>query len=1098
MKFSKLHLLLLSAISSGAFADPSKNIYLTEDTVSEIASNEIPLPRRVMGFPDVMNIGKMGRLTVRGDKLADSHSVINNNDGYVFFNGMSSGGVSVTTAGYTTINNYGSTDGVLMFQHATGEIDPSQPRPVVTAANSTITNNGYSATLFNGDMYTGSGNAMSVVTAENATITNNDSSYTLFYGTASGGNARLINQDNCAGCYFDFTNSTDAQGKRQQTAGSIEGGGSFLLGSDTLTTGSNNLSTTVSGVISGSGGLVKTGSGVMTLAGQNTYTGSTVVNDGTLALANASTIANSNGITNNATLDIAFSDDAFTNTLKGVGTTTVSGHNVVLSGNYTGFTGLWNITGSATTASSASLNNAAVNINSDGKLTVTDTYFSNPLTGTGTLFANEVNSTDVFSLAESVGSEFSGTLEMNNGVFNFDDNAEIALSHATLKLDASSSTTVNTERTLGGLTLNGGTLKTDFAASDNQAQLTVGNLDATGGGTLAINISDWDIPGSVAMQNESYPSLFDQDDSVAHQVVKATDTVIGAGSQLVLTDSHGIPVAAVNTLDLKDANGTTQAIASYGNAAVVKDGDNAGIWVGYNLTQLDLQADQTLTLTNSQATNNTLGAKITGSGNLNISANGVAILANAANDYTGDTTLSSGTLRLGTDNALGHSASLTMNPNTTLDINSMEQTLGSLNVASGMLTTAEANIQINTDGHLNAGYATGDYNVSVASTGKGGDLNGTELIATTGGNGDFKDNGGYDLGVYHYNLVQDGNNWLLSSGSTPTPPEPSPPEPTPPEPTPPVPVKPVLSSSSLAVASMMTAPLASWNDETDTTLQRITTSRRDSDTGGVWGSYFGGDHKTSSDNGATANQNVNGFSVGVDKRLPLANSSLLGGLAFSHGVTDTDKMDNGSFGDSNDTTVQGYLSWDAHNGVFVDGILTYSTIDSDITAKANDGQNGAGHFDSHAIGASMKTGYHLDAGHKLFVEPYLKTSMLKVNGVSYTLTNGMKVHNGDLKSEQGEIGVESGMDMAIANNQTLRPFVTLAYQKEFADNNSININEVNIDNNVAGSGVKISAGMEYKVQQNSGAYVVVSNTSQNGNTGSESPWSVSTGVVYSW
>ena len=45
------------------------------------------------------------------------------------------------------------------------------------------------------------------------------------------------------------------------TAGSIEGGGTFSLGSNQLIVGSNNLSTTVSGVIRGTGGLVKVGSG---------------------------------------------------------------------------------------------------------------------------------------------------------------------------------------------------------------------------------------------------------------------------------------------------------------------------------------------------------------------------------------------------------------------------------------------------------------------------------------------------------------------------------------------------------------------------------------------------------------------------------------------------------------------------------------------------------------------------------------------------------------------------------------------------------------------------------------------------------------------
>jgi autotransporter-associated beta strand protein len=68
------------------------------------------------------------------------------------------------------------------------------------------------------------------------------------------------------------------------TAGSIEGGGTFQLGSKQLTVGSNNLSTTVSGVITDTGGgsLVKTGTGILALSGTNTYTGPTTVDAGVL------------------------------------------------------------------------------------------------------------------------------------------------------------------------------------------------------------------------------------------------------------------------------------------------------------------------------------------------------------------------------------------------------------------------------------------------------------------------------------------------------------------------------------------------------------------------------------------------------------------------------------------------------------------------------------------------------------------------------------------------------------------------------------------------------------------------------------------------
>jgi len=85
------------------------------------------------------------------------------------------------------------------------------------------------------------------------------------------------------------------------TAGSIAGAGTYNLSSKQLTVGGNNLSTTVSGVISGTGGaLVKEGTGTLTLSGIDTYSGATTVNAGTLAVngsiaASSLTTVNANG-----------------------------------------------------------------------------------------------------------------------------------------------------------------------------------------------------------------------------------------------------------------------------------------------------------------------------------------------------------------------------------------------------------------------------------------------------------------------------------------------------------------------------------------------------------------------------------------------------------------------------------------------------------------------------------------------------------------------------------------------------------------------------------------------------------------------------------
>jgi len=121
-------------------------------------------------------------------------------------------------------------------------------------------------------------------TAGNATIITNAGGITIFADSATGGNARLIAGaiGNSVGVFDISSLSTGGM-----TAGSIEGGGTFQLGSKQLTVGSNNLSTTVSGVITDTGGgsLVKTGTGILTLSGTNTYTGPTTVNSGTLIVS---------------------------------------------------------------------------------------------------------------------------------------------------------------------------------------------------------------------------------------------------------------------------------------------------------------------------------------------------------------------------------------------------------------------------------------------------------------------------------------------------------------------------------------------------------------------------------------------------------------------------------------------------------------------------------------------------------------------------------------------------------------------------------------------------------------------------------------------
>ena len=156
-----------------------------------------------------------------------------------------------------------------------------------TAGDATIINSGRT-------------NFFQASTAGNATITTNGGGLTSFFGMSTGGNAAFITN---AGGIVDFsglgtfpdTGAPPDPSITGTTAGSIAGAGTYSLGSKQLTVGSNNLSTTVSGMIAdggaagGTGGsLIKVGTGTLTLTGDDpntfTYTGGTTVNGGTLVV----------------------------------------------------------------------------------------------------------------------------------------------------------------------------------------------------------------------------------------------------------------------------------------------------------------------------------------------------------------------------------------------------------------------------------------------------------------------------------------------------------------------------------------------------------------------------------------------------------------------------------------------------------------------------------------------------------------------------------------------------------------------------------------------------------------------------------------------
>ncbi|MBS7837507.1 hypothetical protein [Wohlfahrtiimonas chitiniclastica] len=412
-----------------------------------------------------------------------------------------------------------------------------------------------------------------------------------------------------------------------------------------------------------------------------------------------------------------------TNTISGAGNLNLAGTDLSLN---TGNTKLKDLTGTLniatgsnlTLAENGQLNDAAkVNITTIGdSITVNSSgefNFNNHLTGSGSLDVKTAGNS--FNFGKDVGSDFAGTVNLENTQFNLSgDNAQ-ALQNANLSLGAGNVTTVGAgTQTIGSLTLNGGHL----LFNSDKEMINTGTLSSTGANTtVTINIEY--IPRVDV--NES-PNLFDQLTGLVTNIITAKDSSGLNVNDLTLKDQHGKELLDNVHHDIV-LNSEKIADSTYNYHLV----ENKGLGVTYGLVAIDILDGKTLTLDSTTISrgNNKMTAKITGQGNLTLTSDDQGMIVdNSHNAYTGVTNVTAGLVKAGSDNAFGQTSQLNLAAGTTVDLNGKTQTVGSLknegkfDLAGGSLTMTEKG-STSSGALMGAGdliISGGDLNITTANT----------------------------------------------------------------------------------------------------------------------------------------------------------------------------------------------------------------------------------------------------------------------------------------------------------------------------------------------------------------------------------------------
>ena len=419
--------------------------------------------------------------------------------------------------------------------------------------------------------------------------------------------------------------------------------------------------------LAGTAGLTKAGTGTLTLTSTNTYTGATTISGGTLALSGSGALVTNTAITiNGGTLDMGSQKSVYSlgnssgivfgsngGFFNGAGTNTIIG-----TGGLTAFTVPANATAVVNanvniTNSAAGANYAGIaNVSSGGTLTFNGRIIS--YNSGGELWLGNGGTLNV----NNIGNYFAGLGIWGGGGTITTTNFAALGWYNFLVMGQSPSQTASSFIYLGPATTTSYSFRPEFL---------VPVILNNGSGTLTFNASYFnDRYGSPASATPQKLTLGGSSDIIITGVIR--DATAGTYfASLVKTN--------VNTLTLTGAN--TYSAGTVISGGTLQLGDGTSGRDGTVLSNIQNNAALVYNLYSTQ----TVNTVISGVGSVTKTGAGALTLA-SANTYSGVTTISGGTLKLGLANAITNTGAINV-AGGTYDLGGFTATNGAVTVSAG-------------------------------------------------------------------------------------------------------------------------------------------------------------------------------------------------------------------------------------------------------------------------------------------------------------------------------------------------------------------------------------------------------------------------------
>jgi autotransporter-associated beta strand protein len=574
-------------------------------------------------------------------------------------------------------------------------------------------------------------------------------------GVSTTGALRNISGNNTYGGAITLAGATriNSDADLLTLSGGISGAQNLTIGGAGNTTISNAISTSA-------GTLTKDGAGTLILSGANTYTGATMINAGTLSIAAITNggVAGALGNSTNAASNLTLGGG----TLEYTGSTSNStDRNFTLTAGTSSAISVLNSAGSLTISGTAA--NTTGNLTKSGAGTLILTG-ANLYTGTTTISAGTLQ----IGAGSTTGSLSASSAITNNGTLSFSRSNSLTFSNS-ISGNGSVISRGSTLTLSGNNSYSGGTTILDntvILGADNAMGTGSLSFNATvGNSVLRLNGRNQTISG-LSIVSASFAGIVENNLAATTGVLTidlASGVTVNGTTALNFRDNVGqlaLVKTGSGTLNLSLFQSATnysggltvnQGVLSY-NAAQALGNSTAGgtitlgggtlNYTGASASSVTISNNVTLTASTASTFNNANGTvnvsgTISGSGNL-IKTGAGTLSLNASNSYSGNTTISAGTLALGASDVIANSSNVTINGGTlNTTASGYTDTVNSLTISSGNLSGTGTITALNgynlQGGTIGANLGTGTINATSGTTALNGTASAT-TITLNGGN----------------------------------------------------------------------------------------------------------------------------------------------------------------------------------------------------------------------------------------------------------------------------------------------------------------------------------------------------------------------------